>query len=123
MSCLLKQVNPVSIGHAMCFSAFGFILFEGITVFNVGFFITASALVALGIKYMRYRVKNEVQAQLAPLGAEVVHVAYMRENEYLMVARREDGTSFYLNVNKNGDYCPFDSDASAIKNLRHTGKF
>ena len=123
MSYLLKQINPVSIGHAMCFSALGFILFEGITAFNVWWFITGAALVALGIKYMKHRVKNEMQSQLEPLGAEVIHVAYMRENEYLMVARREDGTSFYLNVNKHGHYCPFDSDAVAIKNLRHTGDF
>lgn len=122
MSYLLKKFNPVAVGHAICFSAFGFILFEGNTVFNVWSFITGAALAGLGTKYMRHRVKNEAQAQLAP-GAKVVHVAYMRENEYLMVAKREDGTSFYLTVNKEGDHCPFDSDALAIKNLRHTGKF
>lgn len=122
MSYLLKKFNPVAVGHAICFSAFGFILFEGNTVFNVWSFITGAALVGLGTKYMRYRVKNETQTQLAS-DAKVVHVAYMRENEYLVVAKREDGTSFYLTVNKDGDHCPFDSDATAINNLRHTGKF
>ncbi|PTC01268.1 hypothetical protein C9975_03030 [Thalassospira xiamenensis] len=121
---LLKQINPVAIGHRLGLSAFIFILFEGITVVSVWCFIVSTALFSLGIKYMRYRVKNEVQAKLDSLGVKVVHVAYIGENEYLMVARRkEDGTSFYLSVDKNGNHCPFDSDAYAINNLKHTGKF
>jgi len=120
---LLKHFNPVSIGHSACFSAFGFILFEGITVFNVGFFITGTAVSSFGVKYMKNRVANEVHKQIESSGAKVIHVALMSDNEYLVVARREDKTSFYLTVNKHGDYCPFDSDATAIDNLRRIGTF